>query len=99
VPQEAEALARQFLLRTELVAIGIRRLAFRGETYLVEYGDRIALQRALAGASVELRPLKAGRAHLVIPAAHRTPALALAWLHALLKGRGQPNKMTSRERR
>jgi len=99
VPVEAEALARQFLLRAELAAIGIRRLAFRNDTYLVEYGDRIALQRALAGAEVELRPLKAGRAHLVIPTDRRTPQRALEWIHALLKGRGQPNKMTARERR
>jgi transcription-repair coupling factor (superfamily II helicase) len=85
VPAEAEALARQFLLRAELRQVGIRRLAWREETYLLEYGDRIALERAL-GRGVDLRPLRAGLAHLAIPRAERTPERAQAWIHGLLKG-------------
>ncbi len=99
VPPEAEALVRQFLLRSRLSALGIRRLAFRGETYLIEYGDRIALERAFAGSAVELRPLRAGQAHLAIPRAARTPARALEWLDGLLQGREPLPKMTATDRR
>jgi transcription-repair coupling factor (superfamily II helicase) len=95
VPDEAQALVRQFLVRAMLAAIGVRRLAYRTETYLVEYQDRIALERALAGA-VELRPLKAGRAHLAIPLEQRTPERALAWILALLKAREGTSKMAAR---
>ena len=73
VPAEAQALVRQFLTRALLAAAGIRRLAYRDETYLIEYKDRIALESALAREAVELRPLRAGRAHLVIPPERRTP--------------------------
>jgi transcription-repair coupling factor (superfamily II helicase) len=86
VPPEAETLARQFLVRTIVAAVGIKRLAFRGETYLLEYRDRISLEQALKRAGkVELRPLKAGLAHLVIPYEHRKPARALAWILAILR--------------
>jgi transcription-repair coupling factor (superfamily II helicase) len=93
VPAEAQALVQQFLLRTQLVALGIARLAYRGETYLIEYGDRVALERAFAGAAVELRPLRAGQAHLVIPAGQRRPERALAWIQGLLQGHGGDSKM------
>ena len=86
VPEEAEALVRQFELRSVLSGLGIRRLAWREETYLVEYADRLPLEEALSGRNLELRPLGAGRALLVIPAAEREPARAARWIHALLQG-------------
>jgi len=95
VPPEAENLVRQFLLRTELVALGIRRLSYREETYLLEYADRIALERALAPARAELRPLRAGCAHLVIPPRAREPARALAWIQGILRGAEPVPKMTA----
>jgi transcription-repair coupling factor (superfamily II helicase) len=85
VPAEAQALVRQFLTRARLAAVGIRRLAYRDETYLIEYGDRIALEGALAGRKVELRPMRAGLAHLVIPLTQRTPAKAHEWILTLLR--------------
>jgi transcription-repair coupling factor (superfamily II helicase) len=97
VPDEARALVVQFRTRALLLAAGIRRLAFRGETYLVEYRDRIALERALAG-EVELRPLRAGRAHLALPPAVRTPEAALAWILGLLKGPESAHKMAGPRR-
>jgi transcription-repair coupling factor (superfamily II helicase) len=99
VPAEAEALARQFELRALLVAVGIKRLAFRDETYLLEYRDRIALEHAFRQASIELRPLRAGRGHLVIPADRRTPARALEWLQGILRGRERLPKMAAPENR
>jgi hypothetical protein len=99
VPAEALALARQFLTRAVLSAIGIRRLAFRDDTYLIEYKDRIALERAFPPRSIELRPLRAGRAHLVIPLGQREPAKALAWILALLRQHERPTKMAAHESR
>ncbi len=99
VPEVAQALVRQFLTRALLAAVGIRRLAYRDETYLVEYKDRIALESALARGAVELRPLRAGRAHLVIPPARRTPAKALEWILGILQERERVPKMAAPERR
>ncbi len=99
VPAEALALVRQFLTRARLAALGIRRLAYRDETYLIEYRDRIALERALAGAKVELRPLRAGLAHLAIPREQRTPERALAWILGILREREPVPKMARAEDR
>jgi len=94
VPPEAETLARQFYVRALVASVGIRRLAYRGDTYLLEYKDRISLETALKRAGkVELRPLKAGRAHLVIPYEHRKPARALAWILASLREPERPARM------
>jgi hypothetical protein len=99
VPDEAHALVRQFLTRARLAAIGVKRLAYRDETYLIEYPRSIALESAFAPGAIELRPLRAGRAHLVIPRVERTPRARSEWILALLQGPGQPTKMTARERR
>jgi transcription-repair coupling factor (superfamily II helicase) len=98
VPEEAQALVRQFLARARLAALGIRRLAYRDETYLLEYRDRIALEGALAGRA-ELRPLRAGLAHLAIPSAARTPAKAAAWILGLLRAPEGITKMARSEPR
>jgi len=99
VPAQAEALARQFLTRSTLAAVGIRRLAYRGETYLVEYRDRIALESAFARNPVELRPLRAGKAHIVIPDGRRTPAEALEWILGILRHHERATKMATPELR
>jgi len=85
IPPPAEALLRQFRLRPKLSAQGIRRLLYRGDTYVIEYADRVVLESLLRPHRVELRPFKAGQAHLVIPAKHRkSAATALAWIEELL---------------
>jgi transcription-repair coupling factor (superfamily II helicase) len=97
IPEEARHLVRQFELRAVLAGAGIRRLAWRQDTFLLEYGDRLLLEGALAGAEeVELRPLGAGRAHLVVPPAHRTPEAAADWIHGLLRPAGSAPKMAAR---
>ena len=96
VPTEAQALVRQFLTRAKLAAVGVTRLAFRDETYLIEYQDRVLLERALAGDEIELRPLKAGRAHLAIPTGRRTPEKAHALILELLKPHEGASKMAAR---
>ena len=98
IPAPAETLIRQFELRPLLAAHGIRSCLWREETYLIEYSDRVALERGLGengGAGIELRPLKAGRAHLVVPHAERTPERALAWLRRLLSPAGDRPMMSA----
>ena len=96
VPSEGEALVHQFALRASLSRHGIRRLAWRDETYLIEYADRVRLERAFAeaGEAIELRPLGAGRAHLVVPAEHRRPEDGLQWIRRLLRGPATVRKIT-----
>ncbi|MEW6072126.1 MAG: transcription-repair coupling factor [Planctomycetota bacterium] len=98
VPAEAAALVRQFLLRARLAQLGIRRLSWRGETYLVEYADRVALERLLAPAKVEVRPLRAGTAHVVIPPDRREAAAAWAWIEALLRPAPEVGRMAETAR-
>ena len=95
VPSEALALVRQFLTRARLAALGIRRLAYRDETYLIEYRDRIALEGAFKAHDVELRPLRAGRAHLVIPPERRTREQALEWFLGILREHERVSKMAT----
>jgi transcription-repair coupling factor (superfamily II helicase) len=84
VPEEARDLLRLFRLEAQLERLSITRLSFRGDAYVLEYGDRIALEQGLDLARAELRPVRAGLAHLVVPERSRAPAPALAWFESLL---------------
>ncbi len=94
IPPEAQALVEQFELKSILSGLGIRRLSFRGETFLLEYSDRIALEQAFGDQRVELRPLGAGRAHLVIPREHRSPERAAQWIRRILQSAPETPKMS-----
>ena len=39
----------------------------------LEFKDRVVLEHALAGRKVDLRPIRTGLAHLVIPTSKRAP--------------------------
>ncbi len=84
VPPEALELLRLFALRRPLVEHSVRRLAFRGDSFLVEFSDRVALEGLFGGRGLELRPLRAGVALLVLPKNVQTPSNALIWLEGLL---------------
>jgi transcription-repair coupling factor (superfamily II helicase) len=86
VPPEALALLRTFRLKARLEACGVRRLSHRDGVYVLEYRDRVALERGLELATVDFRPLRTGVAHLPIPAGHKTPEQALTWFETLLRG-------------
>ncbi|MEM7309444.1 MAG: transcription-repair coupling factor [Planctomycetota bacterium] len=97
LPAAAEELVRQFRLRPKLAALGIRRLLWRDDTYFLAYADRVLLEEALAADKdgFELRPLRAGQAHLVIPRrAHGDAAAALAWLEGLLSEAGAASTLS-----
>ncbi len=92
VHAEAEALVRQFRLRLLLEPLSITRLAWRGDAYLIEYRDRAALE-TLARQAIELRNLRTGVAHLVVPKRIKNPGDGLAWIEALLRTPGAGPKI------
>jgi transcription-repair coupling factor (superfamily II helicase) len=99
VPPEALNLLRVFRLKAELERLGITRLSFRENIYLLEFGDRVALESGLDLRRVELRPLRTGVAHLVIPTRHVGPERALDWFESLLKRSLETSKISASERR
>ena len=88
LPPEAEALLRLFRLRARLIPMGITRVAWRHDAYLLEYSDRLALEHLgrqdRMGSRVELRQLRTGVAHLMIPSEYGTPEAALDWFEGLV---------------
>jgi transcription-repair coupling factor (superfamily II helicase) len=92
LPPEASALLASFRLRARARALGLTRISHRGDVYVLEFDDRVTLEHALAGTRVELRPVRTGLAHLVIPPRERAPDKSLAWLDALLR---QPSGSTN----
>jgi len=91
VPAEALALIDAFRLRARALAVGITRVAWHGDRYLLEFRDRVLLESALRGGhgeAIDLRPLRTGVAHLMVPPPEREPARALRWLEQLLIASG-----------
>jgi transcription-repair coupling factor (superfamily II helicase) len=92
LPRPAADLVRTFRLRARLERLGITRLSLQQEAYLVEFDDRIAIERWLAEVErrlgrkrrPELRPLRTGVALVVIPERLRSAEPALAWIEELL---------------
>jgi hypothetical protein len=99
VPVEAQNLVRSFRLKPELERAGISRLSWRESFYLIEYSDRVALERGLDLRRAELRPLRTGIAHLVLPERLRTAEAALEWFEGLLKPDGEVPRMRPKEAR
>jgi transcription-repair coupling factor (superfamily II helicase) len=87
VPSQALTLIDAFRLRALALPLGITRVAWRGDRYIIEFSDRVQLESALAGARgepIDLRLLRTGVAHLMVPESERSPARALRWLEELL---------------
>jgi len=87
LPHEASNLLRMFRLKSDLERLGVTRLSFRNDAYVIEYKDRVALEQGLLLRGAEFRPLRAGIGHLVIPARHQSPEAALVWFESLLRER------------
>ncbi len=85
VPDEARDLVRLFRLKARLEEIGVRRLLYRNDVYVLEYADRVALERGLDLRGVEVRPIRTGMAHLPIPPEFGTGPRALEWFERLLR--------------
>ena len=91
IPPPAVSLLRAFRLKAHLDPFGLSRFAWRGDRYLIEYKDRVGLERLFGPYQLDLRRIKSGVAHLVVPeevagsSPEAQPELALAWIEGLLK--------------
>jgi transcription-repair coupling factor (superfamily II helicase) len=97
IPPQARGLLRTFRLQAALSEHGVTRLSWQGDAYLLGFADRVRLEGWLASAKVELRPIRAGLAHLRTPADCETPEEALEWIEGLLKVHPRGRRM-GRER-
>jgi transcription-repair coupling factor (superfamily II helicase) len=79
IPAPAEALLRSFRLKLALQEAGITRLAWQQDRYLLQFADRLALERLFGHHGVDLRTIRTGLAHLVVPSDRREAADALDW--------------------
>jgi len=98
VPEEASNLVRLFRLKALLDPHGLTRLAWRGTSYLVEYEDPVALERffqEMGGAELDLRRVRRGVAHLMIPPSMEAAEEALDWFEGLLKAQLSANRMAA----
>jgi len=95
VPEEALNLLRMFRLKAHLDPHAVRRVAYRGEFYLLEYADPVALERWLGPLGLELRRIRMGVAHLMLPEERRAAPDALDWLEELVRS-GEPARACER---
>ena len=79
-PAEAGMLLRLAALRAELELFDVRRVALRDEVYLLEYGDRVAAEALLGRMDAEVRRVRAGLVHVVLPDGPGEPLEAMEWL-------------------
>jgi len=92
LPEAAQLLLRQALLASALEDLHVARLSWRNGLYVAQYRDRVSLERWLGELApapgegrAELRMLRAGLAHLVLPARCKSPLDGLRWLERGLK--------------
>ncbi len=93
IPAPAEALVRLFRLKLRLDPFQLIHLAYRDEVYLVRYADRVAFETLVAPLDCEVRRVKGGVAHIVLPRTIEGPAAALDWLESLLRVLPTPPRM------
>ena len=72
-------------LRAELELFDVRRVALRDDVYLIEYGDRVAAEGLLGRLDTELRRVRAGLVHVVLPAGITEPGEGLVWLEGCVR--------------
>ena len=88
LPEEALSLVRIFLLKARLDPHHLVRVSFQDDRYVVQYADPVGFEQLFGGGAVEVRRIKRGVAHLVLPRERRgAPAAALDWLEGLLLSR------------
>lgn len=89
-PAEAKALKRLFSLKIPLDAAGLRHVAWHQDRYVIQYTDAVSFEHLFAGQAsgrrrLDLRRVKPGVAHLVVPGHVATSAdKALAWFEKLV---------------
>jgi transcription-repair coupling factor (superfamily II helicase) len=99
VPPEAETLLRMFRLKVGLDPHQLLHVAYRDDAYLIQYADRVAFERLVHGLDCEVRRVKGGVAHLMIPPGASDAASALDWLEGLLQLDSDATRMPAGEAR
>ena len=84
VPEEVLNILRTYELRGRLEVHGVTALSWKEDRYQLEYTDRVSIETWLGPLGVELRPIRHGLAHLMVPLSSREPKDALAWVESLL---------------
>ncbi len=87
VPEPAENLLRSFRLKLRLEELGITRLAWQRDCYLIQYSDRVAIEGLASNRKVDLRPIRTGVAHLHVPKKVKSSMDALNWFEPMIVGR------------
>ena len=97
VPPEALSLLRQFRLRAALRRLTVTRLAWRSDSYLVEFTDRVALESGLRASphagDLDLRPLRTGVALVMVPPHVESASQGITWLEDALQVPAPTSKM------
>ena len=90
-PSEAQELLRLFELKLPLDHARVKHVAWHGDRYVIQYSDAVAFEHLFAGQrpggrQLDLRRIKPGVAHLVLPGhlADR-PDRAVRWLEKLVR--------------
>jgi len=86
-------MVRVLRVKAELDALEVSRVTWLDGVYGIEYSDPVALERLFAESDAELRRIKSGIAHLVLPRSIRTAEEAFEWLEAHLKSRTSTSTM------
>ena len=85
VPEEVLNILRTYELRGRLEAHGVTALFWKEDRYQLEYTDRVSIETWLGPLGVELRPIRHGLAHLMVPKGTKDPKEALSWFESLLE--------------
>jgi transcription-repair coupling factor (superfamily II helicase) len=95
-PPEGSALLDLFLLKRLLRRIRVRSVHWQPDRYLIVYDDRARLEGALRSSFPDLRYIKPGLCHAMLPGRHTSPEAALARLkEALLRVGERPARKSA----
>ena len=84
IPSEVINILRTYELRARLESHGVTGLSWKEDRYQLEYRDRVSIEAWIGHSEAELRPIRHGLAHLMLPDYVSGPTEALSWLESLL---------------
>jgi len=84
IPEEVLNILRTYELRARLEAHGVTGLSWKEDRYQLEFSDRVSIEAWIGHQEAELRPIRHGLAHLMLPEHVTGPTDALSWLESLL---------------
>jgi len=84
IPNEVLNILRTYELRASLESHGVTGLSWKEDRYQLEYTDRVSIEAWLGPTGAEVRSIRHGLAHLMVPDGCEGPTAALSWLETLL---------------